>query len=227
MSFVIALVTSKGGAGKTTAAAAITSELERRGRRVAIVDGDPNGHFTRWHRLNVEANPGSSRPSYGGLTDANILEVIDQARGAREWVVFDNEGVATQKTTFLFGRASLVVIPMKFSELDLAETRRTIAAINRTSELVGRAIPHAVLLSQTDPLPTNIERHIAEELRAAEVPIIKRRLASRVVWREVMNHGRSDLASFGTKGARDALADIAAVVGEIDTLVGYTEDHHG
>lgn len=216
MGFVISLVTSKGGAGKTTAAVGITSELERRGRRVSLIDGDPNAHLSRWHRLNIEAMGDHGRPLFSGLTDANILETVDEARGGGEFVVIDNEGVATRKTTFLFGRSSLVVVPMRYSELDLLETRRTIAAIEQTGDLLRKSIPYMVLLSQTPPLRTNMETHILAELEGDGLPVFRKRLAERVVWREVMNHGRNDLAAFGTKAARDAQADIEAIVDEIE-----------
>jgi chromosome partitioning protein len=223
MAFIIALVTSKGGAGKTTAAVAIASELERRNRNVALIDGDPNAHLTRWHKLNVEAVGDHGRRIYGGLTDSNILSTINTARDGMDYVVFDNEGVATHKTTFVFGRASLVIIPMRFSELDLVETRRTLAAIENTAAVLDRSVPHAVLLTQTPPLRSKIEAHILNELRDMGIEVFRRRLAERVVWREVMNHGETDLPSFKTKGASDAHADISAIVDEIEERAANPE----
>ena len=44
---VITVATNKGGAGKTTSAAAIADILSRRGNRVLLVDGDPQGNLSK------------------------------------------------------------------------------------------------------------------------------------------------------------------------------------
>lgn len=44
---VITIATNKGGAGKTTSAAAIADILSRRGSRVLLIDGDPQGNLSK------------------------------------------------------------------------------------------------------------------------------------------------------------------------------------
>lgn len=47
---VIAFVSPKGGAGKTTAALLLALELTHAGRRVRMSDADPNQPLVRWRR---------------------------------------------------------------------------------------------------------------------------------------------------------------------------------
>ncbi len=47
---VIALVSSKGGAGKTTLAACLAAELSNRGIDVALLDVNPQQTLSDWHR---------------------------------------------------------------------------------------------------------------------------------------------------------------------------------
>lgn len=53
---VIALCGQKGGTGKSTTAIAIAGELHRRGLRVLLVDGDPQGTTSTWAQKAAEAN---------------------------------------------------------------------------------------------------------------------------------------------------------------------------
>jgi len=48
---VLALVNLKGGSAKTTSAAFLAHALHERGRRVVVVDADPQGSALRWHGM--------------------------------------------------------------------------------------------------------------------------------------------------------------------------------
>lgn len=53
---IIALCGQKGGTGKSTTAIAIAGELHRRGLRVLLVDGDPQGTTSTWAQKAAEAH---------------------------------------------------------------------------------------------------------------------------------------------------------------------------
>ena len=49
MAQTITIAQQKGGAGKTIIAAHIAVSLAQTGSRVAVIDIDPQGSFSRWH----------------------------------------------------------------------------------------------------------------------------------------------------------------------------------
>jgi chromosome partitioning protein len=51
MSDIIAVAQRKGGVGKTTLSVSLAAELCRRGRDVALVDGDPQASACHWAQL--------------------------------------------------------------------------------------------------------------------------------------------------------------------------------
>ena len=50
---IISLANAKGGAGKTTAALILATELARQGNRVVILDADPQRWITTWAELTL------------------------------------------------------------------------------------------------------------------------------------------------------------------------------
>ena len=72
----ISFASSKGGAGKSTSAVLLGTELAERGATVTIIDADPNQPVARWGK-----KPG--RPEQltviGAVTEETLLDAIDDA----------------------------------------------------------------------------------------------------------------------------------------------------
>jgi chromosome partitioning protein len=71
---VISFISTKGGAGKTTAAAILASVLADNGASVALLDIDPNQPLMKWSSgdklpVNLEV--------FGSITDENIIDKIE------------------------------------------------------------------------------------------------------------------------------------------------------
>ena len=54
---IIAVVNQKGGSGKTTLSMQMAGALARRGKKVLVVDADPQGTATRWAASAEDDNP--------------------------------------------------------------------------------------------------------------------------------------------------------------------------
>jgi chromosome partitioning protein len=54
----ILVASSKGGCGKTTLATNLAIALARRGRKVFLIDADPQGSSAEWHRARAATAPG-------------------------------------------------------------------------------------------------------------------------------------------------------------------------
>ena len=88
----IVFASPKGGAGKSTSAVVLATELAGRGAAVAIVDADPNKPVSRW-----ATRPGKpeSLTVVADVSEDSILDQIDQA--ARQAETLEHALAALQR----------------------------------------------------------------------------------------------------------------------------------
>jgi chromosome partitioning protein len=144
----ISFASSKGGAGKSTSAVLLATELAVHNTTVTIIDADPNQPVTRWSR-----KPGTPENLVvvSGVTEETLIDAIDDASRKTAFVIVDLEGTASLMVAQAMSRADLVIIPTKGSELDAVEAVKAIKFIGRQERAYNRAIPFTVLFTQTNP----------------------------------------------------------------------------
>ncbi|HVJ72220.1 MAG TPA: ParA family protein, partial [Sphingomicrobium sp.] len=137
---VVSFASSKGGPGKTTALIVIGDALAALGKRIVMLDADPNGHLSAWSTL--ISTPNSNLRVVGRITEEDILDYIREEGREADLVLVDLEGTANNALTYATSKSDLVVIPAQASAMDLQEAFRAIALLDRASKVIERAIPH-------------------------------------------------------------------------------------
>ena len=182
----IVFASPKGGAGKTTAAVVLASELARKAP-VTLIDADPNRPITAWASL-----PG--RPANLGIlsdvSETTIIDEIDRAAQAVPFVVIDLEGTASTAVAYAMSRADLVIIPTQGSQLDARQAARAIRLVEQQEKAFRRKIPHTVLLTRTSAAiqPRSL-RHVEAQLRQHGVGIFASQLIEREAFRAIFSFG--------------------------------------
>lgn len=88
----IAIINQKGGVGKTTTAANLGSALARLGRRVVVIDLDPQANLTV--HLGVETREGSPSIYHVLLEEKSLAEVLKPTSQPTLWVAPSNLDLA-------------------------------------------------------------------------------------------------------------------------------------
>jgi len=183
----VVFASPKGGAGKSTSAVVLASELAQKGAGVVIIDADPNRPVSAWAR-----RPGrpESLAVLSDVTEESIIDEIEMAAARAPFVVVDLEGTASMTVAYAISRADLVVIPVQGSQLDAAEAAKAIRLIRRQEKAFGREIPHAVLFTRTSAAirPRTLQ-HIRDELTEAGVPILRTQMHEREAFRAIFSFG--------------------------------------
>jgi chromosome partitioning protein len=203
---IITIAQQKGGAGKTTLAAQLAVVWVGQGRRLALLDIDPQASLAAWAELRRarlgEAGLGFEFAALSGWRAAEWIE-----RHAREadFVVVDSPPHAELEARIAVRAAGLVLVPLQPSPLDLWSTATTL----RLAREEGRKV--LAVLNRVPARSSLIETVVAELARDGVV-VATARLGSRVAFAQAMARGRgvSETAPSGP-----AAAEIAALAAEI------------
>jgi chromosome partitioning protein len=184
---VIAFANPKGGAGKTTSALLLASELAGRGASIAIIDADPEKWISQWGAL-----PG--RPMNVSIvtdvTEDSIVDQIEAAAAEAQFVVIDLEGTASLMVANAIGMSDLVIIPTQGSSMDAKGAAKTIRLIRNQARMARRDIPHAVLLTRTSAaVASRAIRNVRDQLDQAGIPVFETSIVERAAFRDILDYG--------------------------------------
>jgi chromosome partitioning protein len=207
---VIAFVSPKGGAGKTTASLLLASEFVNQfGSEsvITIIDADPNFPFKRWAGL------GKKPDNIHIILDESeetILDNINVAKEKSKVVIIDLEGTKNMRVTYAVSQADLVLIPVQGSMLDANEAVEAIKLIKRTEQGFGKSILYSVLFTR---LPAAITSRnfldISKQFSDAKIPILSSSLVEREAFKAIFSTGKSlyDLRNEEVSGLAKAQND--------------------
>lgn len=183
---VISFISPKGGVGKTTAATLLSTQLARK-VKVIVIDADPNRPIASWAGL---AGCPANITIMSEVNQENILDRIEQASSEAPFVVVDCEGTASLTVAYAIGASDLVVVPTQGSQLDAKQAAKALSLIKNTERQSRRPIPHAVLLTRTNPIikPRTLSS-IHEQLREHGVNLFNTQMHEREAFKAMFSFG--------------------------------------
>ncbi|MBX9911826.1 MAG: ParA family protein [Beijerinckiaceae bacterium] len=183
----IAFANPKGGAGKTTAALLLASELAAKGATVTIIDADPEKWISQWGALTGKPENISI---IGNATEDTIVDQIDIASLNSQFVVVDLEGTASLMVANTIGMADLVIIPIQGSAMDAKGGAKTIRLIRNQERMARRQIAHSVLLTRTSAAVTSRSlRNVQKQLAKSGVDVFITPIVERAAFRDIFDFG--------------------------------------
>jgi chromosome partitioning protein len=176
-----ALVSQKGGSGKTTLALHLAVEAARRGERVLLIDLDPQASAMKWadrrQSSPVDIDVSSEQPA---RLDAVLKTAKDSGYTA---VILDTAPNADQAALRAARAANIVLIPCRPSILDLD-------AIGATLELCAIARINAAVVLNAAPVRSRVSaeaRGAIERSGGTVCPVV---VHERVAFRHALVDGR-------------------------------------
>jgi chromosome partitioning protein len=209
----------KGGAGKSTSAVILATQLALKGAEVTILDADPNKPISQWaKRGNIPKN----MTVIADLTEETITDQIDSAAQKTPFVIVDLEGTASFMVGYAISRADLVIIPIQGSQLDAAQATKAITLIRQQERAFKRAIPYAIVFTRTNPaLKPRTLLHIQEEFRKHNIRAFQAQIHEREAYRALFSFGGTleslDRSQVG--GLEKALANAREFAGEVVSML--------
>ena len=161
---VLVFASRKGGSGKSTLAAHLAAHVHRPSRACLLIDADPQGSLTLWHKLrNAEELP--LRTAQRGVADM----VKAAKHDGIEWVFIDTAPNMSASVTDAIRAATLVVVPCRPGVFDLEAVKETVAFARRLRK------PYAVVINGAPPRRQDVESpmvtHARESLLGLNIPV--------------------------------------------------------
>lgn len=182
----IVIASPKGGAGKSTTAILLGTELAEAGAEVLMIDCDPNGSLSIW----AERGALPARIAVlGRVGESDIVRTIKQNDRDGRLIIVDLEGVASRLVSRAISQADLVITPMRATTLDATIGVRALQLIAEEEEALDRRIPHAVVFTMTKAIRSKQHSGIAASLAEQGVDVIQPPLLERAAFSALFEFG--------------------------------------
>jgi chromosome partitioning protein len=176
----IALVTQKGGSGKSTIAVHLAVAAIRQGVLAAIIDLDPQGSASLWaqRRGNDDLAVVAARP-------AELPGLLANARSQKaDLVLIDTAGRDDVTVDAVIQLADIVLIPCRPSLYDIGASAATADKVRRAGGKKAAFVLNGVP-------PTGSREAEAREALGDALPIAPVSIHNRVAYSDALNDGRS------------------------------------
>ena len=202
----VVIVSPKGGAGKSTAAVLLGTEMAHAGVPVTMMDCDPNRSLTWWSTQGALPDRMSI---LSDVTEASVVKAVKLHDREGRLVVMDMEGVASRLVSRAISQADIVITPMRATTLDATVGGRALQLVAEEEEALGRTIFRAVIFTMTRAIRTRQHAGIEASLEAQGVDIIRPPLLERAAFSALFQFG-GNLRTLPAQGNMEAAIDNAS-----------------
>jgi chromosome partitioning protein len=175
---VIAILSQKGGAGKTTLALHLAVAAEQNGQQTAVIDLDPQASAANWSDSRT-----ADTPAVVSAQASRLTQVLDAARNAGADLAIIDTAPHSESSALAAARAAdLILIPCRPSILDLR-------AIGSTIDLAKLAKKPAVVVLNTVPPRGSLADDAAQAVAGYDIEVAPIHIGSRAAFLHSLTAG--------------------------------------
>jgi len=132
---VVSILNQKGGSGKTTLSTNIAHALKLQGKKVLLVDGDPQGSCRDWNA----ASDASIVPVVG-LDRETLAKDLDAVKAGHDWIIIDGAPQIAKLAASAIKASDVILIPVQPSPYDIWATSDLVDLIKARQEITNNKL---------------------------------------------------------------------------------------
>lgn len=176
----LAIISQKGGAGKTTLALNLAAAAERTGLTTAVIDLDPQASAKGWHDQRQK-----DAPVVISAQASRLSEVLETARAHGAGLVVIDTAPHSESASLAAARvADLVLIPCRPGILD-------IRAIATSADIIALAKKDAVVVLNAVPAQGHLHEDAEQAIRSYSLTVAPVRLVQRAAFVHSLTVGQT------------------------------------
>lgn len=206
---VICVAQQKGGAGKTTLVSNLATAFLAEGKRVALLDTDPQGSLGRWMDIREEALGESDALHFATATAYGISRAIRSVSRDADVVLVDTPPKVDSDIRWILREAEVVLVPISASQADVWATHDIL-------ELADRAGTEARIVLNRTRTGTRVHEDVGKSVAELAAATLETALANRVIYAEALGAG---LGVIELRRSGPAADEVRALAGEVAGLL--------
>jgi chromosome partitioning protein len=175
---IISLLNQKGGVGKTTLAVHLATALALRGRRVLLVDADPQGSALDW----AASRQWPLLVPVVGLPTKTLHKEIQHHLPNYDDIVIDGPPRVNELARAAIMAADIVLIPVQPSPYDVWAAKEIVELLSEAS--VFKETQKSAFVINRKIVNTAIGRDVVEALAGYQLPVLATTIGQRVAFAE-------------------------------------------
>ncbi|HSF92685.1 MAG TPA: ParA family partition ATPase [Paracoccaceae bacterium] len=211
MAQIFTIAQQKGGAGKTTLAVNLAVAFMKQGKRVALLDTDPQGSLGRWFMTRRE-QLGSPGLEFATASAWGVSYECEKLSKSNDIVIIDTPPKVDSDLKPALREADLVLVPVGSSLVDLWATDGVL-------DLADRVGKRGLIVLNRVKSGTRLAENVAAGSAALSADVAVTRFGQRVVYAETLGQGLGVIEA----GKSAASGEVLALAAEILALLPAPE----
>lgn len=213
---VISVVNRKGGVGKTTAAMHIAQGLQRQGKKVAILDSDPQQSCKAWESLYKKKSE-DDKPPLPAIASIKLSDLsqstISSLEGNYDIAVIDTPGVTDDALSIPLKLSDLIIMPLSTAALDVVGTIAVAKVVLPYMRQKGSG--NARLLLSRTRSNTRSYKEAIEQFKSQNLPFFEAKLSMREAYMTAVKEGVTVFNLPRTTPARKEVSELVTEIMEL------------
>lgn len=208
---ILSFVNQKGGVGKTTTSMLVADALHKMGKRVLVVDGDPQRTAQKWEINSLPEFPAFpvKVESVFGISEVEFARWLERRANEFDYFIIDTPpNLASRELRTALFVADTVIVPFAPHVSSVDALAEVIPLIKSIEDERGRKLDIRVLLNKVD-VRLSSERAIVDMAsKICPWPIMAAQLKQLGAYKDAANYRTSIYSLAGGKSARAALEQV-------------------